>query len=479
MLCNLLNYLQSSPCLTYFAASMEWRKTIWALLPLAICYLLSLNKPFFWDTVHLASAQAQWFFDHGQQRIWLPDDIDSGHPPLTGWLLSWVWKGFGKGLIQSHLMMLPFLLVAAWHMLLTLRHYFPHNFPVLAYLFFLNPILLTQAMLVSPDIILFAGLFTCLVGILRHQWIRIVLGSMLLALVSMRGMVCVAALAVFGLLRAPNYRTSFLALVRYILYFLPAGILAFAFLYTHYQSKGWFGYHVGSPWAPSFVPVGFSGFLKNLAVLAWRFADQGMLFLWIFPLALWLSKRNWPSGRTRELLTLFTIFFALLVVPQLIYKGLLMHRYLYPCIAALTLVAFSVVTEKIALKNYVIATGILLCSGFFWIYPDLISKGWDIMPLHYSYYHHRGIMMEKMRLLNISPYETGAGFPYEMSSRTIDLGDDDRHFASPSLPHNNYVLYSNISNDFSADEIHTLQTSWQVVAASGKWPVYFVLYKKP
>lgn len=65
----------------------------------------------FWDTTHLASAQADWFYTHGTNSLLLPDHIDSGHPPLTGWLLAWVWKIMGKGLIQSHLMMLPFLLV--------------------------------------------------------------------------------------------------------------------------------------------------------------------------------------------------------------------------------------------------------------------------------------------------------------------------------------------------------------------------------
>ena len=476
---KLLNNLQSSEGLAYFAYRMEWRKTIWALVPLTICFLLSLQHAFFWDTTHLASAQADWFYTHGTNSLLLPDHIDSGHPPLTGWLLAWVWKIMGKGLIQSHLMMLPFLLVAVWHMLLTLRHFFPFNYPLLAILFFLNPILLTQSMLVSPDIILFAGLFTTLFGILEQRYLKIILGSMLLAMVSMRGMVCVAALVLFGLLRDDSYRKSFLGTLKYLLLFIPPAILAGGFLFFHYQQKGWLGYHLGSPWAPSFEPAGWNGFLKNLVVLAWRFADQGMLFLWLPPLALLVIRRDRLSGRTRELLTLFVIFFCMLVIPQLLYKGLLMHRYLYPCIATLTLVAFSIVSERMELKNYIIFSAILLVSGFFWIYPDRISKGWDIMPLHYSYYKHRNTMMEKMREQQIDPGETGAGFPYEMSSTVIDLSEDKRHFASVDLQQNAYVLYSNISNDFTEEQMHTLQSSWNVVARSGQWPVYFVLYKRP
>lgn len=458
---------------------MEWRKTIWALVPLTICFLLSLQHSFFWDTTHLASAQADWFYTHNNNSILLPDHIDSGHPPLTGWLLAWVWKITGKGLLQSHLMMLPFLMVAVWHMLLTLKHFFPFNYPLLAILFFLNPILLTQSMLVSPDIILFAGLFTALFGILEQRYLKIILGSMLLAMVSMRGMVCVAALALFGLLRDNSYRKTFLGALRYLFLFSPAAFLAAGFLFFHFQYKGWFGYHVGSPWAPSFEPAGWDGFLKNLLVLVWRFADQGMLFLWLPPLAVLLFRRDRLSGRTRELLTLFAILFCMLVVPQLLYKGLLMHRYLYPCIAILSLAAFSIVSERMELKNYIIFSAILLVSGFFWIYPDRISKGWDIMPLHYSYYQHRGKMMKTLQQLNIDPEETGAGFPYEMPSAVIDLNEDRRHFAPIDLQHNTYVLYSNISNDFTEEQMQTLRTTWQEVARAGKWPVYFVLYKRP
>jgi hypothetical protein len=66
-----------------------------------------------------------------------------------------------------------------------------------------------------------------------------------------------------------------------------------------------------------------------------------------------------------------------------------------------------------------------------------------------------------------------------MSSAVIDLSDDKRHFASIDLQQNAYVLYSNISNDFTEAQMQTLQSSWNVVARSGRWPVYFVLYKRP
>lgn len=452
---------------------MKRLKPIWALLPVMCCYIIAVDKPFFWDTVHLASAQANWFYGEGLGDILLPDGIDSGHPPLTGWLLALQWKLFGKGLVQSHLLMLPFLIIALWQMMLLLRHYFPDHHHLLAFVFFLNPILLSQAMLVSPDVILFAGFFTLLHGILTGKKWKILAGSILLAAVSMRGMVCVASLALFSLLLSRKH------IVQKILLYIPSALVAGGFLLYHYQAKGWIGYYEGSPWAPSFQSAGIAGAFRNLAVTIWRFCDQGMVFLWIPSLYL-LAKNGFRlSARTRELLSLFLILFLLLVLPQLFYKGLLMHRYLYPCIAILTLASFSIACENWgSMKNYVTSISLLLVSGFFWIYPDNIAKGWDVMPLHYRYHSARKQIMDKFNAMGLDPVQTGAGFPYEMPSSVIDLGNDDRHFASPDLQTNRYVLYSNASNDFTEVQVEELR-KWKLVARSSAWPIRFELYERP
>lgn len=454
---------------------MKGVKPMLALLPVMICYILSLDKPFFWDTMHLASAQANWFHEHGLSSLLLPDEFDSGHPPLTGWLLALTWKLLGKGLIQSHLMMLPFLVIALWQMMLILRHYFPEEYGYLAFLFFLNPILLTQAMLVSPDIILFAGFFLTLHGILSKRDIKILAGSIILATVSLRGMSCVAALAVFGLVHST--RTGAL---RQLAIYVPSGILASIFLWYHYQAKGWIGYHPDSPWAYSFAPAGLRGLLRNIAVTAWRLCDQGMIFLWLPPL--WITLKKGPgiwSARTRQLLALSLILFAFLVVPQFFYRALLMHRYLFPFISALTLAAFSIIRDhEIPVRRYVTLSSLLVVSGFFWIYPDHISKGWDVMPLHYGYYGARKEMLDKMGELNINPAQTGSNFPSEMPSTITDLGVDSRAYAPLDLSSNRYVLYTNVSNDFTKEELQQLRT-WKIAASTHRWPVRFVLYQKP
>lgn len=461
LLCNRMN----TRAWTYLSA-----------LPLVIAYLFSLNHPFFWDTTHLSSEQAQWFFQHHLSTLLLPDRIDSGHPPLTGWLLALTWTIFGKGLLQSHLMLLPFLALLISQSVEILIHFFGDRAWMAGILFFLNPTLVAQGMLVSPDIILFSGFFFCLHGILVKKNMRILAGAFILASVSMRGMMCVAALFIFQQLLHKNLRTTILSIPSY----LPAASIAALFLWFHYSEKGWIGYHPGSPWAPAFEPVSLMGFAKNVLVFVWRISDQGMFFVWLLPLFHWSWVSVKHDTKFRSLLLLASLLFMLLVLPQLFYKHLLMHRYLFP-LAAVMMITVLYGTMAASLGKPVrriIVTTLLMLTGYAWVYPDPISKGWDAMPLHVFSFKPRAAILERMEVLKVAPAVTGAAFPYNMKGSVIDLSNDDREFAPLDLDRNKYVLYSNLSNDFSDDQLRALK-NWKPLARSGGWPVHFILYQQP
>src|SRR4051794_38753575 len=90
------------------------RSDLKILWPFLCFYILLtffvLHNSFFWDTIQLGSKQAHWFYDHNFKFFFLPEIIDSGHPPSFGIYLAICWKLFGKSLPVSHLAMLPFLL---------------------------------------------------------------------------------------------------------------------------------------------------------------------------------------------------------------------------------------------------------------------------------------------------------------------------------------------------------------------------------
>jgi hypothetical protein len=252
-------------------------------------------------------------------------------------------------------------------------------------------------------------------------------------------------------------------------------------LIYHYFDKGWIGFHAHSPWVSSFEKVDFLGFLRNIIIALWRYCDQGLIFLWIFPL--WLLYKRWIffpySKRTIDLFILFLILSVFLLFPQLLYKQLLMHRYFIPLILILTLLAVSLVIDAKALtRKYIVLVCICLMSGFFWIYPDGISKGWDAMPLHYPYYKKRQDALRLITDLRIDKSKIGASFPYNLSGEILDLSNDKSQFAELDFNNNQYILFSNISNNFEKSDINELNSNWERKFITGSWPVEFILYQR-
>ncbi|MEM6319930.1 MAG: hypothetical protein AAF960_19820, partial [Bacteroidota bacterium] len=334
----------------------RWR-TLW---PFVLAYVvltwLVADHPFFWDTVQLASKHAHWFYEQSFSTILLPDSIDSGHPPLFGIYLAFCWFLFGKTLLVSHFSMLPFLL-GSLSFLYQLGIYFgqKENVTFLLLLGTLDPFVAGQSVLVSPDLVLLFAFLWMLTAILKEQKWAILLASLLLGLISMRGMML--CLALYGWWLTLPYFTckkqfsvpQFLKdSSNKVVPFLPAGLLALAFLLYHYFEKGWVGYHPDSPWSGSFEQVNILGVLENIGILGWRLLDYGRLFLWMGLLFL-LVKRFWKKIEVNQkskyhLLENFwqlpslILWLCLFLLPSLLlHKGLMNHRYLLPITVSLSL----------------------------------------------------------------------------------------------------------------------------------------------
>jgi 4-amino-4-deoxy-L-arabinose transferase-like glycosyltransferase len=277
----------------------QWPVFLFLLLATAAVYL-ARNNPFFWDTVQLAGKHGLHYYNTNFSRLLLPQEIDSGHPPLFGMYIAACWKLFGQTLPVSHFAMLPFL----WGIVLLLfgtGRYFgaPRSAAVLALLVFADPVLASQAVLVSPDVPLVFFFLLALWSILRGKpgWQAVAIAG--LGLISMRGMMVGAMLYAWEIIAL---RSDLKSRIKALLPYLPGGLLAAAFLLWHHTATGWTGYHADSPWAPSFARVDAAGLAKNGAVLIWRMLDFGRVFVWMaLLLPLWALLRRRasfsPEGR--------------------------------------------------------------------------------------------------------------------------------------------------------------------------------------
>ncbi|HFA51841.1 MAG TPA: hypothetical protein ENJ95_22725 [Bacteroidetes bacterium] len=497
-----------------------------------VATFLVRDNPFFWDTVQLASKHAHFFYGTNFSSLILPEIMDSGHIPAFGMYLAAVWKFFGKTLPAGHFAMLPFLLGIGCLLLKIGGHLSkekkgantgewsnemqPNYAKWLLLLCFTDPVLASQSVLVSPDVVLvfFFLLGVYVVLLKKTKWL-LVLAVIGLGLVSMRGMMAAAGLFLYLLFEPESKflskfdkkkdavsdaklsgktfweglknRFSVSFFIKKLWPFLPGGLLVAAYLAYHWQAVGWIGYHGGSAWAPSFARVGLQGFIKNIAVLGWRMLDFGrvaeVLVLVYFGFVVLREKTFWGDENLKRLALLAACVFLATVPTQLFYKGLLSHRYLLPFFISLHLLLFhflfgGAAGRKFRKPVFAIVILALLC-GNLWVYPKKISQGWDGTLAHLHWF---GLEKEAEKYLKSEgiPYnKVGTAFPNIGPREMIELNGAGEGFTEKDLEKNCYVLYSNIMNDFSDSEIDELEKDWQAVFQNEKMGVCTIVYKNP
>lgn len=470
-------------------------KVLWFCAALTIVTYFVGNAPFFWDTVQLASKHGHYFYDTDFQSLILPEEIDSGHPPLFGAYIALVWGIFGKTLQVSHFAMLPFLfgiaflLVSIGKNLVGERHA-----PWLALLCFADPVLAGQSVLVSPDIVLACFFLLSIWAILHQKPLFLTISIIILGLISTRGMMLSMALFAFSVFVTQG-EIGLKQIGKKLLPFLLGAFCAGGYLFYHWQQTGWVGYHANSTWAPSFERTDFQGFIKNIAVLAWRLLDFGRVFVW---LAIgYLAFVYWKKNSFKRIklnrqypgiqLIVLSVFVFLAIVPiQLPYKGLLAHRYFLPFFLTLNMAVLYFLKSQIHVVSYkkmgklavpIICIG--LSTGNFWVYPEKVAMGWDSTLAHLPWY---GLLHQTKGFLNskaIPLNQVGTAFPNIGSRELYELDGNTDGFIEKNLDSNCYLLYSNIMNDFTDDEIDRLKSKWTPLFEQKTGGVCIILYQNP
>ena len=384
--------------------------------------------------------------------------------------------------------MLPFLygiILQAW--LLIKKYFSPQlSIPVLI-LVLADPTFLSQSVLVSPDIPLIFFFLLGLNSILNRNKIFISISVLGLCLISNRGVFLSAVIFVIDMALNMNYaqfRSTIIQILKRCLLYLPALVLFIVYNLLHFQAKGWIAYHEDSPWAPSFALVGWKDLLFNSGILVWRLIDFGRIFLWITGLSLIIMffKENFNDQNFKRLGIFLVLTLLVLSIPLLAYKSLSGHRYLLPVyflfsILAAYLIFKNIKSQKVKYALYAISLAGLL-SGNLWIYPEKISQGWDSSLAHLPYYG----LLEKMHIYldreNIDIEQVGCSFPNLAEQKYLKLNEDHNSFHPKNLETDQFVLYSNVYNDFEDYEIDILNTNFILRKEFRKRGVFLIIYEK-
>jgi hypothetical protein len=459
-------------------AAFRNRAVLLSALLTGLLIWLTREHVFFWDTIQLASKQADWFYQNDFRYLLLPERIDSGHPPGFGIYLALWWKVLGRTLFVSHLAMAPWLFLF-FYQLLTLSRELISTYRGygLALFALANAVWWGQAVLVSPDVALAALFVTGLRATLRWRpWLLalIVAG---LAVLSMRAMFVGVA---FFLWRSYDLwcrqERSGAAYLRALLPFLPGGLIGLAFLSYHYLATGWVGYHADSPWAPAFTRVGFSTLLRNGVIFGWRIADYGHLFCWLaLAYVGWSVPESRRDSLAQQLLALLVILLLLLGLPVVLHQGLLNHRYFLPIYLTLDVLTAYLLLRFASARGYWLV-GIGLLSGNLWLYPQSIAQGWDATPAHLPYYQLRQELLDTIEARGIAPDSVGTAFPERGPFDDRDLSGRQAGFHPYELGRDRYILHADVMNDLDGD-LPELRRRYRKIAETQHWWLSGALYE--
>lgn len=499
---------------------MRWYFWLCGIASLIIALVVSA-EPFFWDTIQLGARHALWFYEQDFATLLLPDDMDSGHIPAFGWYLAACWKLFGQNLLVSHLAMVPWIWLVFSQIILLVRKLQMSNVKLWKTLAFVilaaDATLASQLSLISPDIILVGAFLWGMNAIYnlssrlsrplprrdlrptpalsgregalldrsrKGKTVFFQLGTaiILLGLVSLRGMMVAMGLFIWQLyLVYQRGDFSLREMGKTLLPYLPGGLLALLYLGYHYYAKGWIGTHEDSPWAASFASEGGLSWLKQTAIVGWRMADFGRIFLFLGLLVAWW-RSGWAWGRTiKSALALVVILGVILALPAIVSPGLAQHRYLLPVYLSLAWLLLNFLQEvpSPAWRNGIMIWVIIgQLTGHLWIYPDTIAQGWDASLAHKPYFEARAAGLDYLQKNAIPLPRVGTTFPEIGPLHWRELNNQETGMVPLDLATNTYIWYSNINNDFSDEQVVILQEEWKPLFSFRENGVHLTIYRK-
>jgi len=469
------------------------KKQLLLLLPVFLfftvfIYFISENF-FFWDTIKLVSAPAHFFYENDFNKFIIPNKFDAGHISGLAFYIALIWKIFPKNITVSHFAMLPFVLGITWQGYSLITRYMSNKKDALIVLILAlsGPTILSQFSLVSPEIPL---LFFFLLGInllfLKKEFL-FSFAVLCLFLISSRGVVLALVLLITDLLVEFQFigiKKQITLWFRKSFKYIPAFFVFVVYQLYHYEVAGWIFSHENSPWIENRNTNNLGGAIYNLGILTWRMLDFGRIFILIILFTLLLKKRKLiqKDREIRSLLIVLGIAFALFILLFMRYKYLTAHRYLLPIYFLVTIFTGYLIVEYVKSKRlkYIIFVFLFigLLTGNFWVYPNKISQGWDSTLAHLPYYSLQTEMLNYLDKEDININEVGAEFPALAEQQIIMLNENTNSFKAKEVGIDRYVIFTNINNDFSDDEMDSLESEYIIKKEFKSVQVFVRLYEK-
>lgn len=452
------------------------------LILFLVLKFFTLENCFFWDNTAGYSMPASYLLENGFLSFVYPAQYVA-EPPLAHLYLALLWSLFGKSLLVAHLSITVFSLGVIWQVYRLCERLETKYTPYIFLLVLLEPALSTQMILISPDVItcFFALLSVNLLLENKRSWLA--LSVLCLGLVSIRGFVVCSGLglAYLVILIAIDKKSFKEAFLYVFPSFVPVLLVLGAwFLYRKWDT-GYFMYQPGFEYQEHRELASLSYIIRNIASLAIRMFDSGRIIVWIllFVAVLKIGIKNLFSFIVRSPLSIIylsvLLTMSLVTIPMTNPFG---DRYFIVLYILLALVTARLLSEAYGgTKIRVIFIGMILVlvSGNFWVYSEKMSKAWDSVLCHLSYYPLRQEMITYLDEQGISVNDVSASFPLDSSFSDTEANEDNRRFSSVDFDKSQYIIYSNIYN-WDDEHIDALCMDWKLQKEFKYGLIYIRLY---
>jgi len=465
---------------------------ILVVLVYVLLTIVSLNNCYFWDNIQQISKEAHWFYLTDFNSIIMPSQgsgseiVATGyHPPLMGIMTAALWKIFGYRLWVSHIFVLCWSIILIYNVWKLIRLFFAEKFAGWVVLIvMLEPTVLTQFSIASPDFILFTAFVISLRALLEHKPRLLSIGLFFLCCINMRGIFAGGILFfIYGYFEYGNKNKDIrsISLVKFLLPYLPTLLLLIAYFTYYFITRGWFfSDSYGSDHYS--LPTGLLRVIRHLAEFGLRTIENGRFFIWLLGFYITyqtLKSKSILTHQTKTILLFFILltglYFLFVFISQMPFSA----RYFMPQFFMLTILVLSGVTRFLQKNKTVLIFLLVLCfelTGHFWIYPEKIAKSWDCTLAHLPYYELRKECFNYIDQQKLNYNDISAGFCFYGNRQYIELSHAGKRVGTE--PNRKYFIYSNISNvEDSLVVALKNQPNWIPIKRFEKGFVFIEIYK--
>lgn len=463
-----------------------------ALTGFAFLNIFCIHNGYFWDNIQQTSIEAHWFYLNNFSTLLMPS-MDSGaeivatgyHPPLMGIMTAILWKVFGYSLWVSHIFIFMWailLIVNVWKIVQILV---PEKYQYWVFsIVLLEPTVLSQFAIASPDFILFTSFIICLRGLIEKKTWILGIGFFFLCCVNMRGVFAGAILILI------NYYSHYLenrkdlsirSVSSVIMPYLPTLIVLAAYFTYYLIARGWF--FSQSPENGHYsTPKSLLRVITHLAEFGLRSIENGRILIWGFAAFLGVityKSKFTLSNHSKIIAANFILLLSLYLLFVLITQMPFAARYFLPQFFLL-----SILTAKGLIKYFeprkVRFIFLLIIffelTGNFWIYPDKIAKSWDCTLAHLPFYELRDQCFDYIDAQKLDYKDISAGFCLYGNRRYVELKNNGKIVGETT--NCKYFIFSNISNveDEFAESLNDVHR-WVPMKSFRSGLVYITIYK--